>query len=742
MTNFHNPYNFIPALPRDFKELNTSDLRDHPPKGHSVYAEDNWSGRLTVSLKTKTPLLIPDAAQVDTFSKGHKTYPIRLVNKLPYLAPTGLKGMLRSAYETVTNSRLSIFSNKGERLGYRMDTNMGRRMVPARIEDNGNSGFNIQLMPGASDIEAETGPNSRDSYLYAAWLPKYRNPVTYPDRSQPQHGDYVEAWLQLVQHYRRRNGQLRPSFQYWRVVEIARVGDKVHRLNSKRAPVQDPEPQNNNNKQTYHQRLEMDNSDYEGILKVRGYVCITGRNADNKHDERLFFRPYKSGDVIELNPAEQETIKRQWHNLIGDYQETHKNELDLSKPSALNNNSGEWSRHIIKNGRFTEHERELKPGVLCFALLTENDDTNSFDVEGLFPVTLSRDLFQKSPLELLPEELRPATSFDELSPADRVFGWANQNGQKAYKGQLRIHSVTCDSKPADAVTRFGQDGIPLAILGQPKPSQTRFYVADNQEGNQTLDGRPKERGYESTRQGLRGRKVYPHQKYTETVPDYWTNNAKHTSVTTRSGKVREYLQFDHSRSKQNRSIEAWVNPDTEFTFDIDVINLSDLELGALLYLLSLADDQYLRLGGGKPLGFGSIQLSLESTDLKKGSSWKEHYATLADEKVSADCSELTQLIEDFRAEVTRTYGRTLLSAFLKSASGYDDDKPVHYPRVNTRPQSEEEKFQWFVQNERGRRGETGKRVALDMITEDRGLPYSVSISNQNNRERNNNWRRR
>lgn len=37
----------------------------------------------------------------------------------------------------------------------------------------------------------------------------------------------------------------------------------------------------------------------------------------------------------------------------------------------------------------------------------------------------------------------------------------------------------------------------------------------------------------------------------------------------------------------SRSIQAWVKPEVKFKFTIDVVNLSSVELGALLWLLSL-----------------------------------------------------------------------------------------------------------------------------------------------------------
>lgn len=45
------------------------------------------------------------------------------------------------------------------------------------------------------------------------------------------------------------------------------------------------------------------------------------------------------------------------------------------------------------------------------------------------------------------------------------------------------------------------------------------------------------------------------------------------------------------------------------------LNLSAVELGALAWLLSLPKEHFFRFGGGKPLGFGSVRLDLESHEI-------------------------------------------------------------------------------------------------------------------------------
>ena len=134
---FENPYNFVPAFPRDIDHCT---LGDAEPSGHHRYHADNWSGRISVELTTVTPLLIPDQSAED--SNGHKSFGIRTDDAgAPYLPPTSLKGALRAAYEAVTNSRMGVWSKSHDlRLAFRLPADSALGLIPVRIEnviDNG-----------------------------------------------------------------------------------------------------------------------------------------------------------------------------------------------------------------------------------------------------------------------------------------------------------------------------------------------------------------------------------------------------------------------------------------------------------------------------------------------------------------------------------------------------------------------------------------------------------------------------
>jgi CRISPR-associated protein (TIGR03986 family) len=697
--DFHNPYNFIPAPPR---KTGHAELGDHKPAGHDRYADELWSGRIAIKLTTQTPLLTLDAARAESFDKEpeHKIFPTRLgTDGQPFLPPTSIKGMLRSAYEAVTNSRLAVFEKHQDRMAYRMPAKIGP--VPARVESR-NGQLGLRLMPAVV-------------MGYAAKLPRYdegrRLPrdkgessraLKYPDGTLPQHGEAV--WVRIdhstVRELRRRT---------------------------------DPQP-------TSHWQP--------------GWVCVTGPNINRKRYERVFLET-DNDRFIPLTSRHEEL----WRELIQNYKETHERDLKQrarkgARPQDyLGDKPGEtgWSRHVYEKGA-----EKLSEGTLCYVEFVPNSDS---EIAALIPVTISRRLYAASPEVLMPDALKPAPSLEKLSPAERVFGWVNQNGPGAYRGNVRIGSVRCVSP--NPLATFPHPGLPLAILGQPKPQQARFYAAQSKQGEAQRNGISKEDAGYLLNKGLRGRKVYPHHAG---LPEgYWDNPLQDRTQQSEQGFFQEYRRphqamlengaaklnrertafelkmgvENEQRDDQNRSITGWVRPQTVFEFQMDVTNLSSVELGALLWLLALPDGHFHRLGGGKALGFGSVSLTVDwdASDLRLGKDWRRFYHSL-DEVENPNRTAARECITAFEKEVADAYGNgdinrvPFIAAFNRYAQGFDDGKPVHYPRAlqhgqqhnsTIPPHPEGKAFEWFVANERtGRQG--GPKLALSDLASDDGLP--------------------
>lgn len=720
-TEFHNPYNFIPAPPR--KGIpSDSELTDRDPIWHSRLEPKLWTGRIYIKMTAKSPLLVPDAADTnpaDTKEQEHKLYPLRLDSDgRPLIPPTSVKGMLRSAYEAVTDSRMCIFSEKehGVPLGMRRDSHSGIDMVPVRVVRHSDGSLQAELFLGTTTINPDgSGEPVKDgktgcATMYAAWLPEYHH-GSDSVRNFPQlhHGDFLKEFTAVRQSHTKGT-----VFDYWRVVP-------------------------DDDKTTKGERK----------IFTNGWVCITGRNMPRKHDERVFFNENgRSGPLLPI----PEDVKKRWSQLIEDYYNANSNDMahEATHPPALVNGHSpeeqyEYSRHITHHDR----ENELREGTLCYASLEKNNN-NGWELRALYPVIISRGLQDASPEELLDKSLQQADTLQELSPADRVFGWVRDSSEQkkdnasAYRGNIRIGKVHCETDACLAVLNLADDthpeGLPLAILGQPKPAQARFYVAANDKGDAQRD-RKTDAGFEHGK-GLRGRKVYPHQR----VPDgYWNDPCTdRTQKDPLQGWYQEYHRPGNVRDSQNRSISAWVQPGTEFSLDIDVKNLSDVELGALLWLLSLPDGQYLKFGGGKPLGFGSVHLSIDwdRTALAMGTSWSAYYASLLGEAPSEGQERVKKTVGSYQEAMTQAFRSPFnvipfIRAFVTAAEGLSGSVPTHYPRVkqsdanlSTAPSVEGEGYEWFAANEQHSKDHPLQGWALPDLISGRGLPYLEPAKNK------------
>jgi len=255
----------------------------------------------------------------------------------------------------------------------------------------------------------------------------------------------------------------------------------------------------------------------------------------------------------------------------------------------------------------------------------------------------------------------------------------------------------------------------MNILGQPKPQQGRFYVAETPKtGEAQIEKRSNEdAGYKAGR-GLRGRKVYPHHAK---LPDnYWT---------TQNG-LREYLRPDGEQDSQNRSIQGWIEPKTEFQFDIHFTNLSKVELGALVWLLSLNGENenkyFHRFGGGKPYGFGSVRLEITGSDVRNGKDLKTFYMSLDDEGIGKlDENAIKNLGIEFKSLADSAFP-TVIKSFIRACQGFAD-KPTHYPRKSENLDADTKSFDWFVANNKIEKGTVKHGYVLQDLANDDGLPY-------------------
>lgn len=656
-TDFFNPYNFIPITHR----LASGPLADAEPVSHGCQPTKHWAGVIAIRLKVVTPLLMLDVALAT--GDDHKVFSLKKDKKgLPSIPPTSFKGVLRSAYEAITDSRMSVFVKHDRPLAFRKEAKA--TAIPVRVEKRAGELFfrrlgNSQSFARLRRYDTNSKASDRGESVVA---------TRYQDGSLPQHRDRVAVKVE------QDRGRI-PGI----VSSIRKLGEGEQVPNG------------------WHE----------------GWVHVTGANIKNKKYERVF-RSTGNDSLIRITEKEQ----RLWTDLVSNYRMIHEKELEgrrsegQSPADYLGDDPGDtaWSQHIWKKDAI-----DLAEGVLCYVHLDANNN-----VLAVMPVSISRQLFAKSPSSLLPESVRPARDRTELSPADRVFGWVNQKGNGAYKGHLRIEPFNCETK--DPIERLNTE-LPLAILGEPKPQQSRFYLGIKDGGKPIPNGTAKDDAGFSVGKQLRGRKVYPHHKGLS--QKYWSS--PYSSSAEVDGRYREYLRGAGTKDRKNRSVKEWVKVGTEFSTCIHVDNLSDVEVGALMWLLHLPADCFLRMGGGKPLGFGSVRVEIDWTrsDLRSGDDWKQYYSSLNTENRPFN-DTVKETVQKYKDAIEMSYGTSFenvsfIKAFIAAGKGLGD-KPVHYPRTTRQPDSKGESYKWFVENEKPQCG----KIALPLLQDGCGLPFSTN----------------
>ena len=666
---FLNPYNFVRYLekPRPKGDL----LGDCPPPPHDRYM--GLTGKITCHITTVTPLFVSDAHDIepDENHPEHKSYQFfRLPNEQDVLEPalpaSSLRGMLRSVFEAVTNSCFSVFEkdeerNKQDRLEHRVSRDPG--LTPARVIDVDQHGATLELF---------------DCTIMSP-------PLRCTDQPTTVKSGMVSAYQPVVLK-RQRSGNHIPFSNYGVVTPAFQDSERVAAL------VGTTRIKHRSNRFQWFPVFKMVSAAKHSTLvagpeqrKVFGFVHKTGPNIENKHDERLFFR------WDDLDPAPQKTYKptllhvdekvvEEHDRILKKYWDRHSDKVTELQAAGWPTTASELPHPSV----FVREGRKLKKDDLVYYF------KDSRGIEHICPVSMPRVPYHHPRERLLPKHLHRCTNIDTLCPACRTFGWVHEDAAKmpaevkvAFAGRVRItHGVL--TKSNGTLDEPNGSGIPLAILSSPKPTATAFYLL-------TPGGKPGEADYDQEKAKLRGRKLYRHH-------GEW----KKLTIEQKN----EHRRAGDKLDKQNRTVKGVLNPGTEFEFQVRFENLQLVELGALLWTLQLEPGMNHRLGFGKPLGFGSLQIS---TTLQLSPTGTRYQAFSRSDLLTDDTKALTSdYISEFKKAMGRIYAAKnetfdALPNVMDLKSLLSEPKilspvRIHYPRHERRASAEGENFKWFVGN--------------------------------------------
>ncbi|MBX9685138.1 MAG: TIGR03986 family CRISPR-associated RAMP protein [Candidatus Obscuribacterales bacterium] len=257
--------------------------------------------------------------------------------------------------------------------------------------------------------------------------------------------------------------------------------------------------------------------------------------------------------------------------------------------------------------------------------------------------------YELSAKDFIPEGLAESSNIDY---ADALFGYVRQ--EKGSEGEARAGRVSV----GDAVLCGGQSGDiwlngsePLSpkILSEPKPTCVQHYLVQDSIALESLKHYGSNCPNETV---IRGFKKYWH--HVSLSPSEWKRSIS---------AIPDQIRQAESQYTKIRPL----NPGLWFSFRIHFNNLTEEELGALCWALHpLGPEGHNfrhRLGMGKPLGLGSIELNAEL----RLSDQQKRYSELfsldkwqcgVNEKALqlSDREQLKRLTQKFEAHVLRESG--------------------------------------------------------------------------------------
>lgn len=238
---------------------------------------------------------------------------------------------------------------------------------------------------------------------------------------------------------------------------------------------------------------------------------------------------------------------------------------------------------------YLKKDVDLKSGdVIIFSA----DEKNDSAIDLAFS-EIPRLRYKYSPLDLVPEAFKPCKSIKNLCFACRLFGSTGDQKETEDKdiscaGKVYFTDAKIEEKDAQIVSK----PVLLKPLGEPHPSLARFYLAEGTYDNKTT---------------IRGRKFYWHHK------DKIQAGKNYSS----------YLESiaDKQEEKYNASLQ-FMKPENTFKFEVLFKNLTDEELGILIYSLELEEKMLHKLGKAKAFGFGSCKISIDKFLLEHDNKYK------------------------------------------------------------------------------------------------------------------------
>lgn len=565
----HAPYNFVP-LSGHVHEVGWAEQLSH-----DVPFADGVCGTLVLSLTAKNHLCV--GGHHDRQGAVNVT-PFRRPDQRLALPGSSVKGMLRTVLEIVAFAKMQ-FVERNRRFAVRDMQN--RKLYGDRMTNPPEPGpvFSPKPQPGWLRRE-EDGSWSIEPCQVSRVEQKELLALLAAGGHSAAEARLRECFTcqKMVRGRTTKwKASLKDKYQAW---ESAGLGRKLDF---------DPGPDTAHPMSNGRGKLRFSLAQRLGAGGTSGTLVVTGQPSANKrlttrenkgkHREFVFY-----GGANQRLPIDKEVMDNFELNHSEQQGEQHGGE---ARPNE------EW-------GYFRGEARQGKP-VPVFYLTDAQGRISSFGMTQMYRLAYNYSVGHAVDAASVHHDPDPGSHGEalrgmapKLDLAEALFGYVrgHNSGGDAAAGRVSVGLFSAESENVELVGPFS------AVLNSPKPTYYPCYIDQSTRLDQNgvkLQGDNDYLTYMDASAQVRGWKRYP---------------------------VRDRAENPHV-NEPGKTTVTWeaVPRGTRFTGKVRVHNLRPAELGALLWVLDFGqrEDRCHSLGLARPFGFGAVQLSLKSHDLRPNS---------------------------------------------------------------------------------------------------------------------------
>ncbi|GAB4141238.1 MAG: TIGR03986 family CRISPR-associated RAMP protein [Planctomycetaceae bacterium] len=729
---FYNPFHFVPVEKPSLDLMKREDLKQPPMarSSHSHVTHDRYvgathSGRIVCKLRLDTPTVLGASRTQGTDSEPGRVEPYQVLaqrtaggNKSFVLEPaipeTSLRGMIGLIYEAATNSALRVLSNTlysvrkpikqaSQAVGIVREKDGKRFLLPLAFplyrQDDATvpeffrpfqNWMQVKFyIHGFSDQDSQT-PDTEGVYFLKAKFSQLSRGRIVSGGTLAHRGETVFA-------RRGGNAQLLTRDE-WLAVDEAERHEYIPGVLRNFGEKSSQELQNVRERSTNGSRRR----DLPRNVKHRWFIPLKPEIYDPEKNEWLDH----DDQWIPIETAAQtfEQIAQT------------RTEDDIRLPfeirgSLRNDKLRERTRakHPPRARTPQQHYMKIRHGdLVCFS-----NDASEISISSIWrgPAGTAAEWFASIDVNLRP--MNPDRN--QVTLAEQVFGFVDQDEDKVGTRQVkalasRVQFSSGRLFSAPPVDGYFEAERTAKILDRPKPPSPFLYFARR-------NGKPVRKEDLKSRSGIdpQGRKWYLHH----------------------DPNSLDWVTVDENARKKQKARLKPLKTGLEFVFDVRFDNLSDNELAMLVYALSPTDTFRHRLGMGKPLGLGTVQVVPVRVELVDRTKRYRSDDPFADEPAGCTTHLLAEPLDLNHAadEVQQRYAITVkadlpadqqwiaaqrqqavklippdIRAVLEALGDPANtaEKAVHYPRLpddllpntrNGKKDTESKLFQWHAWNQ-------------------------------------------